>query len=242
MPPKDFDPVEAAALQPEAIDAAVAEALAAFAAAPRPRRTDRGAAGSRRRPVGAGTRQPRDRPAAARRAQGGRPTGGHRTRAGASGACRPHRRARGRARRPRARRRGGGRHSAHRAARARRAPPAHHDHGAARGHLHRDGLLDRRGPRGGRRVAELRRAEHPARPPVARPERHVLGRVDRLRPRPAHADLARCRSARCCAANRRSTSSARARCSAPTNWTPRTRRCSTRSRDWSSTRASRWPT
>jgi phenylalanyl-tRNA synthetase alpha chain len=31
MPPKDFDPVEAAALQPEAIDAAVAEALAAFA-------------------------------------------------------------------------------------------------------------------------------------------------------------------------------------------------------------------
>ena len=27
MPPKDFDPVEAASLQPEAIDAAVAEAL-----------------------------------------------------------------------------------------------------------------------------------------------------------------------------------------------------------------------
>jgi phenylalanyl-tRNA synthetase alpha chain len=33
MPPKDFDPVEAASLQPEAIDAAVAQALADFAAA-----------------------------------------------------------------------------------------------------------------------------------------------------------------------------------------------------------------
>ena len=42
----------------------------------------------------------------------------------------------------------------------------------------------------------------------------------------------RCRSGRCSSASCRSTWSARAAPSAPTRWTPRTRRCSTRSRAW----------
>ena len=43
-----------------------------------------------------------------------------------------------------------------------------------RGRVHRHGLHHRRGPRGGDRLAQLRRAQLPARPPGARHVRHAL--------------------------------------------------------------------
>ena len=121
-----------------------------------------------RSPAGAG--QPRDRRAAAR---GARPTP-------ASGSARPARpvarrarraagRARGRARRARPRRGGRRRHAAVRTAgpRGARHPLTTLQERIAR-RLRRDGLRGRRGPRGRGRVVQLRRAEHPARPPGAR--------------------------------------------------------------------------
>ena len=59
---------------------------------------------------------------------------------------------------------------------ARRPPPADHADGARRRPVRRHGLRDRRGPRGRAGVGQLRRAQHPGRPPGPRPDGHVLGR------------------------------------------------------------------
>ena len=85
------------------------------------------------------------------------------------------------------------------------------------------GLGGRRGPRGRGRVVQLRRAELRPGPPGPPDAGHVLRRPA---PTPAWCCAPtprRCRSARCSSASRRSTSSAPARCSAPTSSTPRTR-------------------
>ena len=95
-------------------------------------------------------------------------------------------------------------------------------------------------------MGQLRRAQHPARPPGARADGHVLRRRPHrrteLRPGAAHAHLAGAgpHDADPQAADLRGR--ARAGSTAPTSWTPPTPRSSTRSRAWSSTRASRWRT
>ncbi len=108
------------------------------------------------------------------------------------------------------------------------------------------GLGGRRGPRARVGVVQLRRAELRAGPPGAHHAGHVLRGRDgprrRGEARPAHAHLAGAGRGRCWSASCRSTSSARAACSAPTSSTRPTRRCSTRSRAWPWTRASRWRT
>ncbi len=126
---------------------------------------------------------------------------------------------------------------------ARRPAPADHPHGADRRRVRRDGLRGRRRPRGRGRVVQLRRAEHAARTTPRAPCRtRSSSSPPGLRRRAAHPHLAGADPHACCAASRRSTWSARAGSTAPTSWTRRTRRCSTRSRGWSSTRASRWRT
>ena len=81
--------------------------------------------------------------------------------------------------------------------------------GAASGHpraaprggaLSQRRLLRRGRPRGRGRLAQLRGAQHPRQPSGAGDARHVL--LPRRAPA-AHAHLARCRSARCCATSRR---------------------------------------
>ena len=80
--------------------------------------------------------------------------------------------------------------------------------------------------------------DHPARVDAG----HLLRRIRRTPASCCAPTPRRCRSAPCCAATRRSTWSRPAGSTAPTSSTRPTRRCSTRSRAWSSTRASRWPT
>ena len=219
-------------------------ALAAIAAAGRPRRAQAGAQRARRRPLAAGAGQPRDRRAAAAGPQGRR----------ASGSARPAARS--------TRRSPPGRPSCEAERDARvlveeavdvtlpwdRAPQgARHPlttlQERDRRRLRRHGLGGRRGPRGRGRVAQLRRAQlrpgppgpHRCRTPSASSPADG-GLVLRTHTSPvqartmldAHAaDLRR---------------SAPAGCSAPTSSTRRTPRSSTRSRAWWSTRASRWPT
>ena len=83
------------------------------------------------------------------------------------------------------------------AARPRRRSPAprHPGDGDARGRVRRDGLHRRRGPRGRDRLAQLRRAQLPARPPGPRHVRHALRRDGRARAPPCCAPTPRrCRS------------------------------------------------
>ena len=83
--------------------------------------------------------------------------------------------------------------------RARRPAPADHADGADRRHLRRHGLRGRRGPRARGGVAQLRRAQHRARPPGALHDGHLLRRAP---PRDSGLVLrthtSRCRRARCC--------------------------------------------
>ena len=65
-PNKSYDPVEVTPLDADEVGARAAEALAAIAAAARPRRAQAGPARARRRPLAARPGQPRDRRAAAR--------------------------------------------------------------------------------------------------------------------------------------------------------------------------------
>ena len=151
------------------------------------------------------------------------------------------------------------------AARRRRAPPpAHAAPRAHRGASSRAGLRDPRRPRDRGRLAQLRSAQHAARAPRARhaghavPERAVLparpvGAAWRqaLAPSARGADGAapsgrrrccartprRCRSATWSRTSRRCGSSRRAASTAATTSTSRTRRCSSRSKAWSSARA-----
>ena len=111
-------------------------------------------------------------------------------------------------------------------------------HGADRRRLRRDGLRGRRGSRGRGRVVQLRRAQH-----AARTTRRARCRTrSSSSPRTPASCCAptprRCRSARMLTPRpadlRRS---ARAGSTAPTSSTRRTRRSSTRSRGWPSTRA-----
>ena len=161
---------------------------------------------------------------------------------GVAGARRPPGRARGRARPAHPRRGDRRRHGARPAAAAGCPAPDQPGLRAGRGHLRLDGLGDRRGPRGRVGVADLRRPQHPGRPPGPPGAGHLLRRAGRLRAGPAHPHLAGAgpHHARPRAADLRRC--ARARCSAPTTSTRRTPRSSTSSRAWSSTRASRWPT
>ena len=117
---------------------------------------------------------------------------------------------------------------------ARRPAPGDVGRRAAGRRLHRDGLRDRGGPRGRGRVVQLRRAELPARPPGAGHAGHDLrrraGRRAALRHGAAHPHLAGPDPGHADQAAAASTWSARASASAPTPSTPRTARCSTRSR------------
>ena len=72
-----------------------------------------------------------------------------------------------------------------------RPAPAHHPPGARRRRVRGDGLGGRRGPRGGGRVAELRRAQPRPGPPGADHAGHLLAGAGRRRPGDAHAHLAR---------------------------------------------------
>ena len=121
---------------------------------------------------------------------------------------------------------------------ARRPPPADHAAGAHRRRLRRDGLRGRRGPRGRRRVVQLRRAQHRPGPPGPLRAGHLLRRAPRdsgmvLRTQTSPVQIRALLSREL----PRATSSRRARSSAPTSSTPRTPRSSTRSRGWPSTRA-----
>ena len=123
-----------------------------------------------------------------------------------------------------------------------RPAPDHDDARAHRRRLRRDGLGGRRGSARRGRVAELRRPQPRPGPPGAHHAGHLLDRAGRAPPRAAHADQpgAGARDADAHTADLRRL--ARAASSAPTSTTPRTARCSTRSRASSSTRASPWPT
>ena len=132
-----------------------------------------------------------------------------------------------------------------RRARPRAGPPASRHPGAARarGHLRGHGLPGRAGSRGRGRLAQLRGAQHGARPPGALDAGHALRRArrpgagDAAHPHvagadPHHGDDGAARSSW-------------SRPDAPTatrRSTPATRRCSTRSRRWPSTAASPSPT
>ena len=223
-PNKSYDPVEVAALAPEASTRRSPQALAAIAAA-----ADLDAlkaarlahAGDRSR-----SRWPTARSARCRRSRA-RPRP-------ASGSARP---AAG-SRPPWPRGRPSSRPSGpsavlveetvdvtlpYRPAARRRPAPAQTLPGAHRRHLRRHGLGGRRGPRGRGRVVQLRRAELRRRPPGAADAGHLLRRPAGVRPGAAHPHLAgagpRAARARSC----RSTSSAPARSSAPTSSTRRTR-------------------
>ena len=94
-------------------------------------------------------------------------------------------------------------------------------------------LPRRRGAGDRPRLLQLRRAQPRPAPPGAGGVGHVLRRRRRG---PAHADLADAGADDGAAGRRRCTSSSRAASTGPTT-TPRTRRSSTRSRAWRSTRA-----
>ena len=123
-----------------------------------------------------------------------------------------------------------------------RPAPDHDDGRAHRRRLRRDGLGGRRGSARRGRVAELRRPQPRPRPPGPHDAGHLLDRAGRAPPRAAHPDQPGAGARDADPRRRRSTSSRPVASSAPTSTTPRTARCSTRSRDSSSTRASRWPT
>ena len=242
-PNKSYDPVEVAALEPEAVAAAVTAALAAIAAAADldALKQARLAHAGDRSPLALANREIGALPphAQGRGRQAGRePRGRHpSTRRGAPDG------ARGRARRPRAGRGGRRRHAAVGPPAARRPAPADHDHGARRRRLRRHGLRGRRRPRGRGGVVQLRRAEHRPGPPGALDAGHVLRRAGpsagvvlrthtspvqiRTLLEPRAADLRRL--PRPGVPHRRARRHAHAR-------------SSTRSRGSWSTRASRWPT
>ncbi|CAA9496825.1 MAG: Phenylalanyl-tRNA synthetase alpha chain, partial [uncultured Solirubrobacteraceae bacterium] len=152
-------------------------------------RRPRGAAGPLPRAQGRAAQPPaRRRRAAARAARGGRQGG----QPGPPGARAAHRRAAGLPGRRRARRapghRPGRRDAPGRPRAARRAPPCPHRHQAGdRGRLLRPGLLHRRGPGGGARPLQLRRAQPRSGAPGARAVGHVLRRPGH---RPAHPHVA----------------------------------------------------
>ena len=238
MSSDSFDPVEVAALQPEDIDAARDRGPGRRRRRRDPRRAQVRRARPRRRPVAAGPGQPRDRRPAAGRPIGGRQASRPGPRVGEAGRRGPPGRARGRARRADARRGVRRRHAADR-------PPPRPGPGT-RSPPSRSGSATSSSPWAGRspRAPRPRSAwfnfdalNTPAEHPSRELHRHLLRRVGRLRRRAAHADLAGADPHDARAHRRRSTSSARARCSAPTSSTPRTPRSSTRSRGWPSTRA-----
>ena len=241
-PNTDYDPVEVTPLKAEEVEATRDAALAAIAAAADLDGAQAGAARARRRPLAAGAGQPRDRCAAAAGPQGGRPARRPGPRRGQPGARRAPGGARGRARGADAGRGDRRRHAADRPRRPRRPAPDHHRLRADRRRLRRDGLGGRRGPGHRGRVAQLRRPQPRPRPPGPHHAGHVLDRARRATTWCCAPTPRRCRRAPCSPASPRSTSSAPAGSSAPTSTTPRTARCSTRSRAWSSTRASPWPT
>ena len=188
-PNTQYDPVEVAALDPAALDAAVREATAAFAAATtldelkaaRITHVDRGAVALAKREIGA---LPPERQGGGRQA-GGRGAGRARPRA-----REPPGRARGGARPADPRRGGRRRHPAGVPPPARRAAPAGADPGTAHGRLRRHGLGGRRGSRGRVGVDELRRPQPRQGPPGPPDAGHLLRRPGRRWSRPAHPDLA----------------------------------------------------
>ena len=115
------------------------------------------------------------------------------------------------------------------------------DHRRDRRDLRRDGVRRRRGAayRGG--FLQFHRAQHPARAPGAAGARHLLsaGAAGRHAAWCCAPTPRRCRSARCWRRSRRSGSSCPAAPSAATT-TRRIRRCSIRSRAWSSTGRPIW--
>ena len=155
------------------------EALAAIAAARRPRRAQGGPAGARRRP-GAARRWPTPRSARCRPPPGPRRASGSapRAREVSERARRPAGRPGGRARPAGADRGGRRRHAAVGPPAARRPAPGDHGRRAAVRRVRRHGLRGRRGPRGRGRVVQLRRAQLPARPPgPGDAGHHVRGRA-----------------------------------------------------------------
>ena len=128
--------------------------------------------------------------------------------------------------------------------RAPRAPPPRHPGAArARGHLRGHGLPGRAGARGRGRLAQLRGAQHGARPPGPLDAGHPLRRARRSRAGDAaHAHVAGAdpHHGDDGAADLRGRARAAPTATRPS--TPATRRCSTRSRRWPSTVASPSPT
>ena len=234
-PNSEYDPVQVTPLDEEHVTAMREEALAAIAAA-----TDLDAlkrvrtehAGDRS-PLALANREIGALPPQARK-DAGRRVGQARGAVNQALAAAPGR-ARGRGRAADARRGDRRRHAALGPRDEGRPAP---DHDAVRAHrrrLRRDGLGGRRGPARRGRVAELRRAQPRSRPPGAHDAGHLLDRSARAPPRAAHAHLTGAGAHDARPASHRSTSSARVASSAPTSTTPRTARCSTRSRASSST-------
>ena len=102
-------------------------------------------------------------------------------------------------------------------------------------------LRSSKAPRSKQAELQLHQAQHQRGPPRPRVVGHLLS--DRGQQHPAaHADLPDAGARHGDASRCRSASSPPAAFTARTRSTPRTRPCSTRSRAWSSTRASPWPT
>ncbi len=117
---------------------------------------------------------------------------------------------------------------------SRRPAPGPHRPATHRGDLPPHGLRRRGGTRDRGRLAQLRGPQHPARPPGARRPGHLLSAAVATSCAPTPR---RCRRGSWRAANRRSGSSCPGASTGATR-TSVTRRCSTRSKDWWSTRAS----
>ena len=190
MPSESFDPVEVAALSPEVLGENVAEAIAAFDGAGDHRRAEE----QRDWPTPVTARRwrwPIARSAHCRRRRAPRrgnasappasrstrpwPPGRPNWRPSATPACSPTRPSTSRC--PRLGRT------------CRVAAPDHDHHGAHLRRLRRHGVGDRRRPRGREFLVQLRCAQHPARAPVPRADRHLLRGQPRVRGRAAHPDL-----------------------------------------------------
>ena len=231
------------ALRPDEVDRVRDEALAAIAAAADLDELKQAAPGARRGPLAARARQPGDRRAAARGPRRGRQARRRRPRRGRRGAEGAPGRTGGRARRSASSSRRPSTSPCRGTAPAGRPPPADH---------HQERMADVFVSMGFE-VAEGPEVEaewfnfdalnftpdHPARDDAGhllRRARRSTGLVLRTHTSPVQIRALLTRELpvlRRCAGRARS---------APTSWTPRTARSSTRWRAWRSTRASRWPT
>ena len=241
-PNTDYDPVEVTPLKADEVERMRDDALAAIAAAATldELKTLRADHAGDRSPLALANREIGSLPPQARKEAGMR-VGQAR---GAVNKALAERlaAARGRARGAHARRGDRRRHPADRPRPPRVASPDHADVGAGRRRLRRDGLGGRRGAGHRGRVAQLRRPQPRSRPPGADHAGHLLDRAGRERHGPAHPHLAGAGPHHAHPGATDLRRRAPGGSSAPTSTTPRTARCSTRSRGWPSTRASPWPT